>query len=306
MDYGSYTYPNTSDDPDKTDVLRNRFGISSWVELRVAEYRSTTARLVALELGHGPAGNFNIEHLQAIHEFIFRDVYEWAGHRRDQSPIVGGMPVEPIGIMRKGDVAFLHGSRLEMGLNEALRPIRNLEILRASSMGEFANRAGDVLAELNYVHPFREGNGRTQEAFISALARASGHDLDFSYITRARMINVSREVIHDRSSSAMRELVLDAVDPLRRAALGQIIHGIRQQGREPFEFDIRTALPGQKVSGLVVDLTDQTVTLATDGKWIVGDRSNFPEQNFALGAISSFKAGSGFTMPLQSHLPMKD
>ena len=59
-----------------------------------------------------------------------------------------------------------------MGLNEALKPIRDPNILRGSSAEEFAYRAGQVLGEMNYVHPFREGNGRTQETFIAELGRA--------------------------------------------------------------------------------------------------------------------------------------
>ncbi|TJV69421.1 MAG: cell filamentation protein Fic, partial [Mesorhizobium sp.] len=67
--------------------------------------------------GRGPSGNFDKEHLKAIHGYIFQDVYEWAGHTRNESPIVGGARVEPIGNLSKGSTSFLHGSRIDFGLD---------------------------------------------------------------------------------------------------------------------------------------------------------------------------------------------
>lgn len=45
---GSYTYPNTSDDPDRTNVLKNRWGIETHSELRVKEYRATAVRMAEI------------------------------------------------------------------------------------------------------------------------------------------------------------------------------------------------------------------------------------------------------------------
>ncbi|MEY9199381.1 fido (protein-threonine AMPylation protein) [Sinorhizobium fredii] len=171
---GSYTYPNTSDDPDRTNVLKNRWGIETHSELRVKEYRATAVRMAEIAEGDGPKGNFDKAHLKAIHGYVFQDVYEWAGHTRNESPIVEGQRVEPIGGLSKGGTSFLPGSRIEMGLDEALKPIRDPQALRNATPEEFAERAGKVLSELNYVHPFREGNGRAQEAFISELGRHYG------------------------------------------------------------------------------------------------------------------------------------
>ena len=53
---GSYLYPNTSDDPDRIDVLRNKFGIQSNSELRTEEYRATAFRMAEIAEGDGPRG----------------------------------------------------------------------------------------------------------------------------------------------------------------------------------------------------------------------------------------------------------
>ncbi len=213
---GSYTYPNISDDPDRRDVLRNKLGIRSHKELRVEEYRATAFRMAEIAEGDGPKGAFDAQHLKAIHGHIFQDIYEWASHTRNESPAVDGQRVEPIGNLSKGGTSFLHGSRIEMGLDEAFRPIRNPEILRGSSVERFAESAGKVLAELNYVHPFREGNGRAQEALLAAIGREYGHDVDFTVITKPRMIEASIATTNDPSSPAMKHVFEDAIDPNRQ------------------------------------------------------------------------------------------
>ena len=258
-----YTYPNTSDDPDQIDVLRNRFGLRSHAALARAEYRLTNNRLADLVLGEGPRGAFDAAHLKAIHRYLFSQVYEWAGHTRNERPIVDGAPVEPIGGFYKGGTAFLHGSRIEMGLEEALRPLRDPDSLKGTTPAAFAEIAGRVLADLNYVHPFREGNGRTQEAFIAALGRHAGHEVDFAVITRPRMIEASRESVGNPESPALRHLVADAVDPGRRHALRDAFTHLRSLGENPYLHDVRTATIGETVTGGLFGQGADAVSLVT-------------------------------------------
>lgn len=121
--------------------------------------------------------------------------------------------------LSNGGTAFLHGSRIDMGLDEALKPIRDPDVLRNSTPEQFAERAGQVMAELNYVHPFREGNGRAQEVFIAELGRHYGHEVDFTVITKPRIVEASIETTNDPSSAVMKHLLEDAVDPNRLEAL---------------------------------------------------------------------------------------
>lgn len=100
------------------------------------EYRTTGVRMREIAEGDGPN--------------------EGAGHTRKDSPVVEGQRVEPIGGLSKGGTSFLPARRLEM--DEALKPIRDPQALRNATPEEFAERAAKVLSELNYVHPFREGN----------------------------------------------------------------------------------------------------------------------------------------------------
>ncbi|MER9651419.1 Fic family protein [Mesorhizobium sp. M0199] len=209
---------------------------------------------------------------------MFQDVYEWAGHTRNESPIVDGQRVEPIGGLSKGGTAFLHGSRIEMGLDEALKPIRDPDVLSGSTPEQFAKRAGQVMAELNYVHPFREGNGRTQEVFIAELGRHYGHELDFTVITKPRMIEASIETTNDPSSAAMKHVLEDALDPNRREALRAAYSDLEARGEVPFEHNVRTARPGEEVTGQVLGHDDHVASIVTVQRIIAVDRADLPER----------------------------
>lgn len=275
---GSHTYPNISDDPDRTDVLKNRWGVETHSELRVKEYRATAVRMLEIAEGDGPKGNFDKAHLKAIHGHIFQDVYEWAGHTRNETPIVDGEHVEPIGGLSKGSTSFLPGSIIEMGLDEALRPIRDPHALREVTPEQFAERAGQVLAELNYVHPFREGNGRAQEAFISELGRHYGHEIDFSVISKPRMVEASIETTNDPLSHAMKHVVQDALDPSRREAIREAFADLKDCGEEPLLHNVRTARAGEEITGEILGTDERVATLVTEGGVVVADRADLPER----------------------------
>lgn len=292
---GAYTYPNTSDDPDRRDVLRNKFGIQSHSELRTEEYRAAAFRMAEIAEGDGPSGNFDKQHLKAIHGYIFQDVYEWAGHTRNETPIVDGQRVEPIGGLSKGGTSFLPGSRIEMGLDEALKPIRDPQALRNAAPEEFADRAAKVLSELNYVHPFREGNGRTQEAFVSELGRQYGHEIDFTVISKPRMIEASIETTNDPSSPAMKHVLEDAINPNRREALRAAFADLEELGEKPFEHNIRTARAGEEISGQVLGHDNRIATFVTDQGIVAADRADLPERLPNEGEEITITARSDFS-----------
>lgn len=292
-----YSYPNTSNEGDRRDVLRNKLGIETNSDLAVAEFRITSDRRIDIERGQGPPGNFDAAHLKAIHKHLFGEVYEWAGHTRNERPIVDGQPVEMIATMRKDGYAFLPGSRIETGLIEALAPIRNPDVLRGSTIAEFSEIAGKVLADLNHVHPFREGNGRAQEAFIAALGRKYEHTVDMSVITKPRMIEASNTTSIDPRSGAMRDLIEDATDPGRAAALRSAFTHLREHKHEPFEHYVRTGRPGEIVSGSLVGADERAASLVTPTGIIAVPKADMPARQIAIGDDVTVAVKSPFQAP---------
>jgi cell filamentation protein len=60
--------------------------------------------------------------------------------------------------------------------------INNEDNLRGLTREQFAARAAEHMCELNTIHPFLDGNGRTQRAFLEMLAKQAGHDIDLARI----------------------------------------------------------------------------------------------------------------------------
>lgn len=278
MSNDPYCYPNPSGDPDKERVLRNKFGITSSSELRQEEYRATAIRIQEIRMGDGPKGDFDADHLKALHGYIFQDVYEWAGHTRNETPTVDGERMPPIGSMRKGETSFLPGQNIDMGLHEAFKEFRDPQQLKDLSAEQFAEMAGKALGDLNYVHPFREGNGRTQETFIAELGRSLGYEVRFDVVSKARMIATSVESTRDADSRGLSHAVLDAVDPNRQGAMRAAFAMLKEYGEDPMEHDVRTAMPGDRVTGPIVSHDELTIKVAGDDFIIVADRRDFPAE----------------------------
>jgi cell filamentation protein len=159
-----------------TDVLQNRFSITDADELERME-----RFIVEQRIAEGcPLGTFDLDHLRAIHYHLFQDVYEWAGELRTVS-------------MVKGDSSFIPHDRIEMGMADVHRRLVNANFLRELDAWAFAAKAGEIIGDVNHVHPFREGNGRTQLQYLQLLAEQAGHSIDLTRFERDAWIKASIE-----------------------------------------------------------------------------------------------------------------
>lgn len=167
-----------SDDPYTyagTGVLKNKLGIRDDDQLARAE-----RQLVAQRMREGtPPGDFDMKHLQAIHHHLFQDVYEWAGELRE------------VEIAKDGQ-AFQFRQYLETGMANVQRRLHASNYLRGLAADTFAEKAGEIIGDVNYVHPFREGNGRTQLQYLKQLAEQAGHPIDITKLDPDQWIDASR------------------------------------------------------------------------------------------------------------------
>lgn len=105
-------------------------------------------------------------------------------------------------------------SRIEMGMNDVHRRVIDNGYLLGSSRDDFAQEAGRTLGDVNHVHPFREGNGRTQLLYLQQLARRAGHRLDLRRIERDSWIEASRRS-EDADYTLMSQCIRGALGPER-------------------------------------------------------------------------------------------
>lgn len=138
-------------------------------------------------------------HLRAIHRHLFQDVFDWAGELRT---------VE----ISKGGHQFQFRRFIETGMADVHRRLAAQDFLRGSSASEFAESAGAILGDVNYCHPFREGNGRTQLVYLRQLAAQAGHRLRLERLDRKAWMDASREA-HLGRYEAMARCIAAAMQP---------------------------------------------------------------------------------------------
>jgi len=186
-----------------TDVPRNRFGITGRNELERVERIHSSVHIVELELSPLP-GEFDLRHLQSIHRYIFQDVYAWAGI------------IRPFTLFKAGD-EFCRPQFIEPYAADIFGRLHQADLLRDLDADTFVTNASDLLADVNALHAFREGNGRSQRAFLSQLAAQAGHPLVWPIGAEQRNIDASRAA-HRGDNSELRALVTDALRPGRPPA----------------------------------------------------------------------------------------
>jgi cell filamentation protein len=126
---------------------------------------------------HPISGHCNLEHLGAVHRHLFADLYEWAGQPRTVA-------------IAKGDM-FCSAQHIESYAADIFGRLARERHLTALPREQFVERLASYLGDVNALHPFREGNGRTQRAFFSQLAQNAGYRLDWTPVDRERNISAS-------------------------------------------------------------------------------------------------------------------
>lgn len=149
-----------------TAVLVNKFDIREEAKLNEVEAVLVSAR--SAEWTNQPrADSFDFAHYKAVHRFLFSDLYDWAGQIRKVNISKKGTDFCPAAdIVQQGKLVF---DRL-----------KQQNYFKGLPHGPFVDEITEFYCATNYLHPFREGNGRTQRAFLAQLIRSAGYDINWS------------------------------------------------------------------------------------------------------------------------------
>ena len=168
-----YCYPGTN-------VLKNKLNIKDNKLLKTAEEEITLIKQMEL-LKNPIKGNFSKSHLMNIHRFIFEDIYPFAGKiRREQ--------------ISKADTMFYPPDLIDRELDKVFDKIKEKNMLKESDEEKVFDNLVYVMAELNIIHPFREGNGRSVREFIRLMAKRVGCDLNWGNIDKEKLLEASMEM----------------------------------------------------------------------------------------------------------------
>ena len=122
-----------------------------------------------------PNGQFDPDHYRALHHHLFQDVYDWAGEYRTIR-------------IAKGNAMFCYPEHIAEQMELLFASLQAAPFVDSPSAAAFVAGAARFLGELNAIHPYREGNGRTQLSFLFLLGHRAGHVLDMARIRPEPML----------------------------------------------------------------------------------------------------------------------
>lgn len=171
-----YCYPDSS-------VLKNKLDIRDPALLRKVEADLSTARQA--EIFRTPVvGRFTATHLCNIHRKLLGDVYSFAGHFRRED-------------IAKGTTRFVTYSQIKEKLQRLLGQLQQEKWLENVPFEVFAARSAYYMAELNYIHPFREGNGRAIREFMRLLFLHNGYVVQWDAVDVEALLNAMIDSVYD-------------------------------------------------------------------------------------------------------------
>lgn len=177
-----YTYEKTANYCYKdSNVLINKLNITDEKDLYDAERGLVTLRTA--QLNEEPIkGYFDFNHLKSIHKFLFQDVYRWAGDSRNCN-------------IAKQDL-FCLCEYIDSFANDIFGRLKKEQYFIKYSYEVKLKKLVELFADINALHPFREGNGRSQREFIEELAKINGIDLNLTTVSKEDMIIASHDSIN--------------------------------------------------------------------------------------------------------------
>lgn len=159
-----YTYPGSG------GVLINRLDIRDPALLDLALNDYATAGWFHLRKQRAPEPP-GFGFLQTIHREMFAPLFDWAGELRRTNAQATGM-----------GLAYARPDYIEASLESLFSKLHGEDYLAGLDSATFADRLADRWGELSAIHPFRDGNTRSQSAYFSAIAQRAGHPIDWAAI----------------------------------------------------------------------------------------------------------------------------
>ncbi len=195
-------------------MLANKLGLTSSAELARAEERISKKKAAELFeqsiLEHLPAGTFST--LQVIHQYLFADIYDFAGQIRNVN-------------MAKGNFRFVPLMYLQAALE-------TIDKMPQASFDEIIEK----YVEMNIAHPFREGNGRSMRIWLDHILKTEiGRVVDWSRVEKEDyLLAMERSPVKDIEIKHLLKNALTAEVNNREIFIKGIDHSYYYEGYTAF------------------------------------------------------------------------
>jgi cell filamentation protein len=190
-----------------TDFLRNEVSATTQEEIDESSAELLPGRLEDLADDPIPCTG-DSAHLQAIHRLLFDGVFDWAGEFRTTD-------------IDKRGTDFVPAAELETALEQLFADLAAENLLRGLEREQFIGQLAQFYARLNYIHPFREGNGRTQRLFWGQVALHAGWTVDFVGMSKTANDEASRDASQDLGLEPLIALLDELTSPAPSVEQGE-------------------------------------------------------------------------------------
>ena len=180
------------------DVLINKENIKDANALAQYEADITMFRQYQLEKEQNVKGRFGSTHLKRIHGYIFQDIYPFAGKLRTEN-------------IEKGSTFFCKSEFIEENLNLTFTELAKDRYLISLNSDEFSQKVAYYMSELNMIHPFREGNGRSIREFIRELAMNCNYIINWSLIKKEILLEATIIAV-DKDLKPLKKCILKVIE----------------------------------------------------------------------------------------------
>jgi len=245
----------------RSGILRNKFGITDQALLDRAEADAVAVRSILLQ-GNPLKGNFDSQHLKRIHQYLFQDVYEWAGHFR-------AIEMAKADYVNSRQVTrFTSPELIEPELTTLFQNLARDNFLKSLPRKDFAHKLALLFGEINRIHPFREGNGRAQRTFVRQLSSSVGYKPNFKVVSKERMVQAS--ILSANGDFDMMARLMDEITDTER--IQPLVKLIEHLERNRFNWNdryIATTTSGQPYAGIFAESNGSNFFFRTEQSQIL-------------------------------------
>lgn len=189
--------------PGSGGVLKNKLGLTTQEGVDEAMNEVATTRW-AIMLTEPIPDRLDIEYFRSIHYRLLSPVLDWAGQMRQLGDEVGAGGT---------NIAYARSEFYQDGLEDVFGTLAREDYLKGLDAAEFAAKLADRWGYLTTVHPFRDGNTRTQSAYIDRLATRAGHPIDWQKVDVPTLRNLRLAAVTGSETPLERYLSSVLLDP---------------------------------------------------------------------------------------------
>lgn len=174
-----YGVGNDSYCHENSDVLINLLGIRDGALLHEAERDISNFNADTIEFNPPP---YDLNYLKTIHRVLFQEIYSWAGDLRTVD-------------ISKADTRFCTVRRIEKESEKIFDSLKEEDYLTSLFRDQLVEKAAEYYGDINMIHPFREGNGRSQRIFFEHLIVNAGFAISWDGIDPERWIKANEAAV---------------------------------------------------------------------------------------------------------------